>query len=200
VAPENRAENQSAELFNTLLAVLHRPNTLRSALLAGVEAHPPEPQGDTTTLRDRFPSLVSDRQADEVRRLCDFADEVLAPQVGEVLLHGDFHGFNLVIDSETGRLLLVVDFETAYVGDAAFDFRYLPAQSRNLDWLRQIVAVYEAEGGLEVDLRRVLAWHIRTVLGDALWRSEAGVPLPFGGTPSAWVNELADRFEVLAVA
>jgi hypothetical protein len=24
---------------------------------------------------------------------------------------------------------------------------------------------------------RVMAWHLRTALGDALWRSEAGIPL-----------------------
>jgi hypothetical protein len=39
----------------------------------------------------------------------------------------------------------------------------------------------------------VMAWHIRTALGDALWRSEARVGLPDGGTPASWVGDLASR-------
>lgn len=187
-----------SEDLGQFLAALHRPAVLRHAMANGVVAQPPRPQGDTASLRARFPRLVNQHEAAQVRRFCDFADEVLADPAGEVLLHGDLHGFNLVTDPGSGRLLLVADFESAYVGDPEFDFRYLPAQARSLGWFEEIVSVYEARGGSQLDRRRVLAWHIRTVLGDALWRSEAGVPLPFGGTPAAWVTELADRFEALA--
>ena len=39
-----------------------------------------------------------------------------------------------------------------------------------------------------------MAWHILTVLGDALWRTDAGIALPGGGgTPSSWVDELDTR-------
>jgi hypothetical protein len=43
-----------------------------------------------------------------------------------------------------------------------------------------------------------LAWHIRAVLGDALWRSQAGVPLPGGGTVDGWVEEMRERIAALA--
>ncbi len=43
-----------------------------------------------------------------------------------------------------------------------------------------------------------MALHVRTTLGDALWRSEAGLPLllprPGGGRPGDYVDELAARF------
>ena len=40
----------------------------------------------------------------------------------------------------------------------------------------------------------VMAWHILTVLGDALWRTDAGIVLPGGGgTPSSWADELDTR-------
>ena len=39
-----------------------------------------------------------------------------------------------------------------------------------------------------------MAWHLRTALGDALWRSEAGVPLPDHRTPADWIGDLAARF------
>jgi hypothetical protein len=44
--------------------------------------------------------------------------------------------------------------------------------------------------GFDLDLRRVMAWHVRTALGDALWRSEAGVPLPAGSTPASYVDDI----------
>jgi hypothetical protein len=44
---------------------------------------------------------------------------------------------------------------------------------------------------------RIMAWHLRTVLGDALWRAEAGIPLPDRRTPVQWVDDLAARFAAL---
>ena len=53
---------------------------------------------------------------------------------------------------------------------------------------------YERLSGRGLDIDRVMAWHITTVLGDALWRTEAGVALPVnGGTASSWVQELEIR-------
>ena len=43
------------------------------------------------------------------------------------------------------------------------------------------------------------AWHLRTALGDALWRSEAGVHLPDHRTPTEWVDDLAARFRALGI-
>jgi len=53
--------------------------------------------------------------------------------------------------------------------------------------------------GRAVEPARPLAWHIRTVLGDALWRSEVGVLLPGGGTVHDLVEQLQLRIARLAV-
>jgi len=63
--------------------------------------------------------------------------------------------------------------------------------------LRATVAKYETLSGRTLSVTRVMAWHIRTMLGDALWRSRAGVTLPDGGTPEAWVDELGHRLDAL---
>jgi hypothetical protein len=42
---------------------------------------------------------------------------------------------------------------------------------------------------------RVMAWHILTALGDALWRSEAGIPLPGGSTPATYVDDIASKLD-----
>ncbi|MGO9754455.1 MAG: hypothetical protein ACLP22_23850, partial [Solirubrobacteraceae bacterium] len=45
--------------------------------------------------------------------------------------------------------------------------------------------------------------HVCTALGDALWRTEAGLPLllprPGGGTPDDYVDELAARRALLGI-
>ena len=56
---------------------------------------------------------------------------------------------------------------------------------------------------MKLSLERIMALHLRTTLGDALWRSEAGLPLllpcPGGGTPGDYVEELAARFALLGI-
>jgi aminoglycoside phosphotransferase (APT) family kinase protein len=191
------ARRRLAEDLGRFLAALHRPGILHAARVGGVAALRPEPQASTDSIRIGFPKFIAPEHVREMRRLCDFADEVLFDPGGTSLLHGDLHMFNLVCTPGSGRLCLVADFEQASVGDPAFDFRYLPGPLPSPGFLGEVTASYETAAGMTVDLRRVLAWHVRTVLGDALWRTEAGVPLPGGGTPSSWVADLEDCFERL---
>jgi len=55
--------------------------------------------------------------------------------------------------------------------------------------------------GRSLKLDHVMAWHLRSYLGEALWRSEAGLPLllplPGGGTASDYVDQLSERFGML---
>jgi hypothetical protein len=43
---------------------------------------------------------------------------------------------------------------------------------------------YQQSTGRPLSADRVMTWHLRNALGDALWRSEAGIPLPDHRTPS----------------
>ena len=42
-----------------------------------------------------------------------------------------------------------------------------------------------------------MAWHVLTALGDAMWRTEAGVALPGGGTATTYVDRLSLELEAL---
>jgi hypothetical protein len=71
-------------------------------------------------------------------------------------------------------------------------------------FVRRVIAVrtgpdryYEKLTGAKLDADRIMAWHLRTVLGDALWRAEAGIPLPGKRTPVQWVDDLTARFAAL---
>ncbi len=176
------------------LAVLHDPATLDALGAAGVGLVMPEPQASTAEIKERFGRHFKPSQRSIVDRWCDWVDVTLAGPADAAFLHGDLHGYNVVWHPPSGALQLVADFETAGVGDRAFDFRYLPGQAATVDLFLEVVRRYERLADQGLDLERVMAWHIRTVLGDALWRTEAGVSLPgSGGTASSWVDELEIR-------
>lgn len=138
--------------------------------------------------------FITRSQLSLVNQWCDWVDEILADPAGTSMLHGDFHGYNVGWDPPSGALQLVADYESAGAGDPAFDFRYLPGLADTVDLFLEITRGYEQLNGRKLNLQRVMAWHIRTVLGDALWRTEANAPLPgSGGTASSWVDELQVR-------
>lgn len=198
-ALDARRRKELAVDLATFLADLHGPAVSEAIAAAGILTRHPRPQGETPVLRRRFPRWVDEDQAPAVEQWCEFADEALcSPPADRAFLHGDLHGFNVVLEPERARVRRVADWETSASGDPAFDFRYLPGQvSSTPELFVDVVDEYERCSGRGVDVDRALAWHIRTVLGDALWRSEAGVPLPDGRTPVQWVEDLRSRMAVL---
>ncbi|MFG1606742.1 phosphotransferase family protein [Actinoplanes sp. NPDC049265] len=182
-----RARPQVARDLATVLAGLHG-----SARLGTVSGPPPTAE-PTDVLRTRFGALVDPDRRNRVRSWCDWADQVLDTPGRTVLVHGDFHGDNHLWDPGTLRLRLVVDLETAGPGEPEFDLRCLPGDG-GIELLTATVREYERLTGTPLDLDRIMAWHLRTVLGDARWRAEAGVPLPDHRTPAQRVDDLEARF------
>jgi aminoglycoside phosphotransferase (APT) family kinase protein len=180
----------------TVLAELHDPGVLRA--VAGTVGPLPKPSAHATTdtLRDRFGVLARPDQRDRVLSWCDWADTVLAAEGRTVLVHGDFHGDNHLWDKETLRLRLVLDLETVGIGEPEFDLRCLPGDC-GIELFTATVAHYEKLTGTKLDVDRIMAWHLRTVIGDALWRAEPGIPLPDKRTPVQWVDDLTPRFTAL---
>lgn len=179
--------------IGAFLARLHAVPAER--VLANLPPFVPAPQADTAHLRSRYPHLVDGRRGRLVREWCEWVEDALAGRSAncEVLVHGDFHGHNQVWDHDSHRLISVLDFEETGVAEPEFDFRYLPGSSRSAELALSAVAAYEQHAGRGLDLRRALAWNVRTHLGDALWRTEAQVRLPGGGDASTWVDDLAAR-------
>jgi aminoglycoside phosphotransferase (APT) family kinase protein len=181
-----------------VLAALHSSEVVELTRSCGVRFAPPVPQANTDELRKRLLPRLTGRQRDLVNRWCNWVDDVLAPPADQVVLHGDFHGHNLVLDEKL-RVRRVLDFEEAAYGDYHYDFRYLPAQEATVELFRFTAEHYRSLTKRTLSLERVMAWHVRTVLGDALWRTEARIALPHGGTPAQWIDELDQRFEHLSV-
>ncbi|HET7050128.1 MAG TPA: aminoglycoside phosphotransferase family protein [Solirubrobacteraceae bacterium] len=187
------------------LANLHAPQILalaRERLDDPLRIPEPGLQATTDELRLRFTPMVQARQRARVRRWCDWADEQLAAPATIVFVHGDFHPYNQLWDAQALRLLLVADFETSGVAEPEYDFRAIPSFGPGIDLLTCTIDEYTALTG-RLNLERIMALHLRTSLGDALWRTEAGLPLllprPGGGVPDDYVDELAARFALLGI-
>ncbi|GGN43818.1 hypothetical protein GCM10010109_76350 [Actinoplanes campanulatus] len=179
-----------------ILAGLHDPEVLVAVSAAIGPLPGPMAPASTDTLRARFGALIRSDQRERVSTWCDWADRALATPGRTVLVHGDFHGDNHLWDRESLRLRLVVDWETAGTGEPEFDLRCLPGDC-GVELFTATVAQYERVSGTTLDTDRIMAWHLRTVLGDALWRAEAGVALPDRRTPAQWVDDLEARFTAL---
>jgi aminoglycoside phosphotransferase (APT) family kinase protein len=187
---------QLAEQLAAALAVVHDPATL-AAVESVVNLPAPVPQADTESIRTRLGRFLSPADTAIVRRWCDWVDEVQRTAWGDpVLLHGDLHGYNIL--QHGGNLVCLLDFGEVCQGDHQYDFRYLPAMVGDIEFFTAVAEAYERSTGRRVAPAPVLAWHLRTMLGDALWRSEANVPLPDGGTVHGWVRSAQERIGRIA--
>jgi len=153
----------------------------------------------TQTLRERFGRWARPDQRRIIMRWCDWCDAVLASPGPAVLVHGDLHGNNQVWDR--GKLRLVVDFETAGAAEPEYDLRLFPGPDMGpgVELLTSVMRHYQKITGRYLSTDRVMAWHLRTALDDALWRSEAGIPLTDHRTPPERVDDLAARFTMLGI-
>jgi aminoglycoside phosphotransferase (APT) family kinase protein len=185
----------------SFLAALHHPETRERAEAAvGGLSGPELPPATTMTLRERLGRWIRPDQWGTVMRWCDWADAVLAaPAQPAVLVHGDFHGDNQVWDH--GELRLVVDFATIGAAEPEYELRTFPGPGLGpgVELLTAVVRHYEQASGRQVSIARVMAWHLRQVLYDMLWRSEAGLPMADGRTRPQWIEDMAARFGALGI-
>jgi aminoglycoside phosphotransferase (APT) family kinase protein len=192
--------DRAGEQLARFLAALHHPVARERAESAvGTLDGARLPPATTGRLRQRFGRWARPAQRGAVLRWLDWADEVQAVTGPEVLVHGDFHGDNQVWDQ--GGLRIVVDFETIGAAEPEYDLRVLPGPGMGpgVELVTAVMRHYQRISGREPSAERVMAWHLRTALGDALWRSEAGLPLPDHRTPPEWVDDLAARFAALGI-
>lgn len=150
-------------------------------------------------LYPRVEAWVRPDQLPALRRWCSWADDVLSRPAENVLVHGDLHGNNQVWQSD--QLQLVVDFESAGFADPEYDLRCFPGPGLGpgVELLSATMREYERTAGRTLSVERVMAWHLRHALGDMLWRSEAGIPLPDHRTPPEWIDDIDTRFRLLGI-
>lgn len=188
-------DQETTEVARQIAAFLVRLHGVEPGAVVGdLPVVSPTAQADTESLRRRFTRLVDDQRGQSVMSWCEWVDDVLHSRpmaLPTVLVHGDLHGYNQVWDRASASLLAVVDFEESGIADPHFDLRYLPGNSQGPQLLLAVMAAYEQLSGRRLSVERVMAWHVLTALGDAMWRTEAGVALPGGGTATTYADRLS---------
>src|SRR5262245_18753773 len=157
----------------------------------------PQHPASARTLRDRLGRWLRPHQRRAATLWCEWADATLAQPLSSVLVHADLHGDNQVWTND--RLDVVVDYENVSAAEPDDDLRKFPVTGHRLELLAATLRHYDRLTGVRLAVDRVMAWHLRNALSDALWRSEAGVPLPDHRTPADWVDDLALRFDDLGI-
>lgn len=193
--------DRAARQLVRFMAVLHHPATRqRAEAAAGPLTGPVLPPATTAALRDRLRTWVRPDQHQAVMRWCDWADAVLGSPGPAVLVHGDLHGDNQVWDHD--ELRVVVDFATVGAAEPEYELRAFPGPGMGpgLQLLTAVMRHYQQVTGRQLSADRIMAWHLRQALGDALWHSEAGIPLNDHRSPPQWVDDLAARFNELGIA
>jgi hypothetical protein len=148
----------------------------------------------TAAIRAGLGRWLRSGQIDRVRTWCGWVDAVLADPVPSMLVHGDLHGDNQVWQGD--KLCVVLDFESVGAAEPEFDLRAFPGTGPGVELLLATMRHYE---GHELSVERIMAWHLRSALGDALWRSVAGIPLPDHRKPVEWVEDLDARLSMMGV-
>jgi aminoglycoside phosphotransferase (APT) family kinase protein len=181
------------------LAALHSDQTRHRAEAAIGPVPAWYPLVTTPALRQRFGQLVTPQQQQTVGGWCDWADQILARPIPHVLVHGDLHGDNQVWSA--GDLQVVLDFENAGLAEPEYELRGFPGPGMGpgTELLTATMRHYQQLTGRALSAERIMAWHLRQALGDALWRSEAGIPLPDHRSPGAWVDDIAARLRQLSI-
>jgi aminoglycoside phosphotransferase (APT) family kinase protein len=196
---EDTTPSAIPEQLAAVLAALHDPTLMAHLKSHGAVLGETQPQATTSTLRERFVGPIIDgAQAPRVLSWCDWIDDLQRrPAPDTTTVHGDLHAHNFVISEDGERLLLVADFESAAFGDPHYDFRYLVSIRHDLAWFTTCLEAYQKLSQCRLSIDRILAWHILTALGDALWRTELGVPLPGNLTPADYVEDITWRLAEL---
>ena len=172
--------------LGAILAEQH--SQVRREDVAWLPRRPPWPEPEerlwpalTQTIRDAAMLLPIERVLRRYWDICNDADD-------GVLVHGDLGLHNIAVDSATGDLAGVFDYDGASWADRHQDFRYLAFPGSDAgDLLDGALEAYEAALRLHLDRDRILLCNAACAIGFLAFRNGGRKPPPAAGPwPKTW--------------
>jgi aminoglycoside phosphotransferase (APT) family kinase protein len=115
-----------ADLEVPRLAPGSRPGELRMQFLNGISGHALVEAGRASTLLAELGRFLRRLHAIDAQTMAD-----VLPGDGAVIVHGDFAHYNCLMDPDGTRILAVLDWEEASLGDRVMDLAWCEWQFRN---------------------------------------------------------------------
>lgn len=104
----------------------------------------------TTTLLAYYAARIGDTPGTPLQEL------LKSPSSPQVVVHGDLHGLNIVVDKDTKVLRGVIDLSEMEIGDPHQDFRKLFMTDPRL--LEPAVNSYHQNGGSRLNIETIKTW------------------------------------------
>jgi aminoglycoside phosphotransferase (APT) family kinase protein len=168
VAYQGASHAQRDELAASLadfLAAMHQ--SLTPEEIHGLHVPEHEPAGTDPT--PMLATLPPDARR-FVHQLISEADHLRAERRSaskpNVVLHNDFHFWNIVLSAPVGKVTGVWDFSSVAMGDPSDDLRYIPNDS--CDLMHRLARHYQRRTGTKIDMRAATLANRIEVVFDAI--------------------------------
>ena len=174
------------------LSELHGSLVVSEATDAGLRL--PDDPLSAGRLRQRLlPLLDGDEQVPTVEHMLKLIEQIEPVTDVPVVLHGDLHGWNVVLNPVSNQLVGVFDFNGACIGDRHLDFRYFFCLDPSLQ--EAIATQYRALSGQQLSTSRCVLYGVATDLSDLVYCTEENMPI-VDGPVSARIGRLRHYLSV----
>ncbi len=172
-----RQKQDFAVAIARFLCELHGTLSVSEAIAAGLRF--PDDPLSAAQLRQRLLPLLHQReQIALVEQILGLYKQIEFVSDTPVVLHGDLHGWNMVLNPVSNQLAGVFDFNGACIGDRHLDFRYFFCLDTSLQ--DAITAHYRNLSGQGLSTSRCILYGAATDLSDLVYCTEENMPIVDG--------------------
>ena len=179
-----RQRQDFAASIACFLSELHETFPVSEAAIAGLRF--PDDPLSAKQLRQRFLPLLHEHE-----QILSLYEEIEQACGVPVVLHGDLHGWNIVLHPTSNQLAGIFDFNGACIGDRHLDFRYFFCLDPSLH--NAIMAQYQQLSGSVLSTPRSVLYGAATDLSDLVYCTEENMPIVDGPIP----NRVAHLLQVM---
>ncbi|SDJ83258.1 phosphotransferase family protein [Sediminibacillus albus] len=173
-----KANKKNAKVMGTFLTKLHHLRNTNPAINLET-SHPFDYWNNLfTAVKNQVLPLVSNREAYLITGFfSDFLHSFSNQNYRPTFIHGDLSSNNIIGDPETGKILGVIDFTDAQLGDPAFDFAGF-YWDFGAAFTREVLNQYQGDDPADKIFQRVQQFYgVQPIFHELLYKLKLGHPI-----------------------